>query len=160
MEDNVKKVFEMIGIQPLEHFFFKHETETSAYYIDEKLFIKSSKTHNISDKYTIRDLLAHPSEIETKNAIKTKIETVFKFLVEIYNYNYLAKDLNEDLYAYIKKPYKEEWGYWVPNKGFKTKEITDDFIPSYLIDRISTLVSWEDDEPLDMRKPDMWQRLV
>lgn len=159
MEDNVKKVFEMIGIQPLEHFFFKHETDTDAYYIDEKLFIRSSKTHNISEKYTIRDLLAYPYLIEAKNSIKAKIETIFKFLVEIYGFDYLAKDQNGAIYVFTEKPRKDKCE-WIPLGTFATKEIDDDFIPQYLIDHISKLVSWEDDEPLDMRKPDMWQRLA
>lgn len=161
MKNNIEKIFDIIGIQPNEPFFFKYGTDKNSYYIDEGLNIKSWKDKSVSEKYTIRDLIISSSSIETKNSIKAKIETIFKFLVEIHNFYYLAKDKNGEMYAFTEKPRKTEYE-WVPNTNtfFVAKEIEDDFIPQYLIDHISKLVSWEDDEPLDMRKPDVWQRLV
>ena len=157
MTDNIKKVFDIIGIQPNEPFFFKYGIDKNSYYISENLKIKSCKDESISEKYTIRDLLINPYSIETKNSIKAKIETIFKFWVEIYGFDYLAKDKNGEIYAFTEKPRKDKWE-WFPLDV--AEEIDDDFIPQYLIDHISKLVSWEDDEPLDMRKPAMWQRLV
>ena len=157
MKDNIKKVFDIIGIQPNEPFFFKYGTDKNPYYINEVLNIKSCKNESISENYTIRDLLMYPSSIETKNSIKAKIETIFKFLTEIYDYNYLAKDEDGSIYIYTEKPNKNYDEWFV---HFGSMEIEDELIPQYLIDHISKLVSWEDDEPLDMRKPDVWQRLV
>lgn len=158
MKNNIEKVFDIIGIQPNDPFFFKYGIDKNSYYIDEGLNIKSWKDKSVSEKYTIRDLIISSSSIETKNSIKAKIETIFKFLIEIYNFHYLAKDENGQLYAYTEKPSKN-CGEWLPT-NFDSKEIEYEFIPQYLVDYISKLVSWEDDEPLDMRKPDMWQRLV
>lgn len=161
MNDNIKKVFDMIGIQPNEPFFFKYGTDKNSYYISEGLHIYSCKNNNISEKYTIRDIIINSSTIETKNSIRAKIETIFKFLVEIYNFYYLAKDENGKIYAYTTEPYKEG-DEWIPDSDsfFTSKEIEYKFIPQYLIDYISKLVSWEDNVPLDLRKPDIWQRLV
>lgn len=162
MQDNIEKVFDIIGIQPNKPFFFKYGTDKNSYYINERLHIKSCKNNMISEDYTIRDLLMDSSSIETKNSIKAKIETIFKFLIEIYNLHYLAKDKNKKIYAYTEKPIKteHEWTFGTDNTFFSSKEINYELIPQYLIDHISKLVSWEDDEPLDMRKPDMWQRLI
>ena len=161
MKNNIEKVFDIIGIQPNEPFFFKYGIDKNSYYISERLHIHSCKNDDISEDYTIRDLIISSSSIETKNSIKAKIETIFKFLVEIYNFHYLAKDENGEMYAFTEKPRKTEYE-WVPDTDtfFVSKEIEDKFIPQYLIDYISKMVSWEDDEPLDLRKPDMWQRLV
>lgn len=157
MEDNIKKVFKIIGIQPNEPFFFKYGNDKNSYYINERLDIKSCKDESISEKYTIRDLLINPYSIEAKNSIKAKIETIFKFFVEIYGFDYLAKDKDGKTYIYTEKPMKIKYTWGSINLA---KELNDEFIPEYLINYISTLVSWEDDEPLDMRKPAPWHLLV
>ena len=78
MQDNIKKIFDIIGIQPNEPFFFKYGTDKNSYYINDELHIESCENYMISKDYTIRDLLIDPFAIETTNSIRAKIETIFE----------------------------------------------------------------------------------
>lgn len=60
-------------------------------------------------------------------------------------YRYMAMDKNGGVFLFKNKPYKMAWGW--SDGGYDC-----DRFPMYICEGVKLLVSWEDEEPLDIGK--------
>lgn len=147
MNEITKEIFKFLNVEPDE--IFRIEGHTNYYKInkDLQLFLSATektcnkKNWSLSGPYlTIADFLCERKKIKKiKKIIKpTEKEQIAINYAKACGCNWLAKDKNNKIYAYEKKPVKTHYEEWVCEK------IND---ISILIKIPISFLSWNDTEP-------------
>jgi len=116
MNEKIKKVFDILGVEPNERFKIKYRENNNIY--DDIYFIKEDLNIYAETKTTerwtdlkIRDLLIEHYEIIKLPKITEKEQLAIDYLKEC-GYNWLAKDKDGKVFAYRKRPLKNYWSSW------------------------------------------------
>lgn len=141
MNEKIKKVFDILGVEPNERFKIKYRGNNNIY--DDIYFIKEDLTIYAETKTTerwtdlkIRDLLIEHYEIIKLPNFTEKEKLAIDYL-KACGYKWIAKDQDDKVYAYFDKPIKNDY-QWQSTK----------FIPDELkVDIPISFISWKDEYP-------------
>ena len=143
-----KKIFEMLGIEPMEKFRVKtlmqdeqKEYDNYIYYFTSNLLCYEKEYCNEYKNYIILPKLLSGElkivkELSIKNINLTSEEQTVIDYCKLCGYKYLAKDKIGEIWAYKEKPEKRET-MWLDLDNDDTTEI--EYNLSFL--------SWDDEEP-------------
>lgn len=135
--DYSEKIFEILGVKPYEEFKIADEKETYVYRITNilRIEVKIDNAWLLSNFVHIGDILIGYKKI-IKIQKPTKEEQLVIDYAKLVGYNWIAKDMDGNCYAYDTKPIKnlknEMWG----NDNSTTN-----------LEYNLSFLSWEDDEP-------------
>jgi len=142
MNEKIKKVFDILGVEPNERFKIKYRENNNIY--DDIYFIKEDLNIYAETKTTerwtdlkIRDLLIEHYEIIKLPKITEKEQLAIDYLKEC-GYNWLAKDKDGKVFAYRKRPLKNYWSSW---------ESSSFIIDSLIVEIPISFISGEDEKP-------------
>lgn len=138
MRDNVKKVFEMLNLEPGEHFHvssYYEGNDLKEFYLDENL--RLYELEFCSGKWLInttsfRNILCGNYGIIKKMGFAKQDKDVLNFLkMYSYEFKYLARDEDNSLWAYTLKPVKVLTGWstdWSDRRSVRLPEETFAFV--------------------------------
>ena len=148
MTENVKKVFEMLGVEPKEEFLMWGEgcSVKHKFVFDENLNLTG-----FSDGTCVNaNNLIHPMLIGkyciSKMVFLSEKEKAVINMIKAYGYKYLARDKCNDVYCYSEKPVK------LNNHNCWDNEDSIDplNLPYHLIKDDFKFLKWEDTEPFNI----------
>lgn len=139
MTENVRKIFDILGVEPNERFKLNNPKYCYTYYINENLIIREDKT-NFPSQCNVLDIITENMEVIKipKYEFTEEEKNVFKTFKQI-GYNYIARDEDGELALYSDKPYKKPtmWNY---DSG-EYMELKINMFKS---------IKWEDSEPFEI----------
>ena len=142
MNEKIKKVFDILGVEPNERFKIKYRENNNIY--DDIYFIKEDLNIYAETKTTerwtdlkIRDLLIEHYEIIKLPKVTEKEQLAIDYLKEC-GYNWLAKDKDGKVFAYRKRPVKNYWSSW---------ESSSFIVDSLIVEIPISFISGEDEKP-------------
>lgn len=141
MTENIRKIFNMLGVEPNERFKIESEHENHIYYIDENLSL-CLIGYDFGSVHTVLDILK--KEIEIVKIPKyefTKDEKNILKGLKLLKFNYIVRDEDERLTAYTDKPEKN---YTLSIWQYEFGEIT------YVNPNMFNFIKWEDLEPFEI----------
>lgn len=154
MTENTRKIFEMLNIEPYERFGVVVDGYVSEFWFDEQLnlFVNEESDNNsvydkikklelainiLNGKYKIIKLPKKKQWSEEEIKIAKACKTL--------GYNWLARDKDQTLFGYYKKPKLQRilsdgltTICWAPNNDSMYGEILKNHFPN---------IKWEDEEP-------------
>ena len=143
-----KKIFEMLGIEPMEKFRVntllqdeQKEYDNYIYYFTSNLLCYEKEYCNEYKNYIILPKLLSGElkivkELSIKNINLTSEEQTVIDYCKLCGYKYLAKDNNDEIWAYKEKPEKRDV-MWLDIDDKGIMEIKNNL----------SLLSWDDEEP-------------
>lgn len=138
MNDKVRKVFDLLGVELNEE--FKIKGFNGDYLIDGKLKVmhRNSRMDNWRmSLYTIVDFLEGKVKIIKLPALTEADKNAVRYLRDG-GMKYVARDGNGLLYAYESKPLKTGCGWRLENENIA---------PCRVFKNLFQFVKWEDEEP-------------
>lgn len=143
MTENVRKIFDMIGVEPNERFKIKEKNNNPdhLYYIDEKLSLQIDN-YGWGTMYKTLDILNEIIEIVKIPKYEfTKGENDALKGLKLLKFNYIARNETGELMAYTDKPEKNyTLSVWQDQFG----EIT--YVNPHMFD----FIQWKDSEPFEI----------
>lgn len=142
MNEKIKKVFDILGVEPNERFKIKYRKNNNIYadiyFIKEDLNIYAeTKTTERWTDLKIRDLLIEHYEIIKLPKVTEKEQLAIDYLKEC-GYKWIAKDKDDKVFAFRTRPLKNFWSGWE----------SASYVPDSLIVEIPiSFISSEDEEP-------------
>lgn len=144
MNEITKEIFEFLNVEPDEIFRIEGSTNYFKINKDLQLYLAHSQKNVFKKLWelcgphlTISNLLVGKATIE-KIIYPTEKEQIAINYAKACGCNWLAKDKNNKIYAYEKKPVKTHYEEWVCEKISDT---------SILIKIPISFLSWNDTEP-------------
>ena len=142
MKNYKDEIFELLGVKPFEKFKLRSQNEIykNTYWIDD-INLLLYEDGSPCAAYGLRHILAGTIEI-VKKIIPTEEEILALKYAKAIGCEWIAKDDDDQIFAYNKKPYKDNrFYYWSSDEG----ECYQIYVP------ISWL-SWDDKEPTNIQE--------
>lgn len=144
MNEKVKQIFEILGLEPEEEFKFRNN-DSCLYKFDDKLYLyyldRYDKDWRRSGIY-IADIIKYGIiKIPQKPKLTNKDKVAIKLLKNC-GWHYIVKDKDGFLYVYKDKPYKQDDMWAVA--GFDYAPLMGEFGEN----PFDFKISWTDAEPL------------
>lgn len=120
MNEKVKKVFELIGVEPNEMFYVintgTNKEDKNKYYLSGSLLLYcETEKQTIPSSYSIRDIIIGYIKIKKIKTWTAKEKVFAKYWQEL-GFKYVARDETDILEVYKEKPTKDEDDYcWTTN---------------------------------------------
>ena len=140
MTENVRKIFDILGVKPNEKFNIKYDGKIydKYYYIDKYLKLIVDK-ENVITSFTILDIITGNIEIiKIPKYEFTKEENDALKGLKLLKFNYIARNEIGELIAYTDKPEKN---YTLSVWQYQFGEIT------YVNSNMFKSIKWEDSKP-------------
>lgn len=138
MTENVRKIFDMLGVEPNERFKIDDHKYCFIYYIDENLIVRTDKTNFPSICNMLDILTGNVKIIKIPKYEFTKEEKNILKGLKLLKFNYIVRDEDGKLMAYTDKPEKN---YTLSIWQYQFGEIT------YVNPNIFNFIKWKDSEP-------------
>ena len=142
MTENVRKIFDILGVEPNEKFKIKYDGKIyDGYYINKYLKLMVNKENFITSFTTLDIITGHIEIIKIPKYEFTKEENDALKGLKLLKFNYIARNETGELIAYTDKPEKN---YTLSVWQYQFGEIT------YVNPNMFKSIKWKDSEPFEI----------